>query len=319
MEHDNKPTLLGEIKKARASNYDFTRAINEFIDNSLDTDADEIIIEFKNHNNKPDTIKISDNSNSGISTDILSKIFSWTYTRNRLNDDIGEFGTGFKAASVNLGDKITVFTYDKENKLYLKCIADWIDMRNNNNWVPKKIIITKDDYETDNHPFTKGSSFFIEKILFERHTKFTESNIDKIANVYKYILKQKPKIKITVKIDDNEYNLRDKLYYNFDPPAEFKFKTNIQVFGLKDGVACNTDNDELIMVATMPKDNIDEEIKRYVLPIKKQKNGNYKTALKIFNSKNYKCIGFIEFRSCYDIKIKNIHEEQIKIDGIEPE
>ena len=33
MEYDNKPTLKGEIKKARASNYTFERCVNEFIDN----------------------------------------------------------------------------------------------------------------------------------------------------------------------------------------------------------------------------------------------------------------------------------------------
>ena len=76
--YDNKPTLTGEIRKARASNYNFSRAINEFIDNSLDTDATEILITIVNHKNRPESIKISDNSTNGISEDVLCKIFSWT-------------------------------------------------------------------------------------------------------------------------------------------------------------------------------------------------------------------------------------------------
>ena len=159
---DNKPTLKGEIKKARASNYNFTRAINEFIDNSLDTDANMIIIDLKNHDNKPYSIKISDNSTKGIPENKLSKIFSWTYERDRMENEIGKFGTGFKSASVNIGNMIKVYTFDKINNKYLKCITNWITMSENNNWIPEQINITKEDYNSiDNHPFQTGTTFLI--------------------------------------------------------------------------------------------------------------------------------------------------------------
>ena len=312
MEFDNKPTLFGEIKKARASNYDFTRAINEFIDNSLDTDATEIIIELKNYKNKPETIRISDNSTNGINNDILSKIFCWTYDRKRPEKEIGEFGTGFKAASVNLGDKITVFTYDAKNKTYLKCIADWIDMSENNIWVPKKITITKDDYETStNHPFIKGSSFLIERILHSRHPRFDENAIEKIANIYKYILKSKPKIKITVKLDNNQFNLREKTYYNFDC-CEFEYETKISIYKLKDDI----ETDELNMIATFVYDG---ELDKYVTPTRKMNNGNYSTKQEIFKSRNYVRQGVINFRSCHDTKMRIIDDKIKSVGGPEPE
>jgi len=191
MNTDNKPTLKGEIKKARASNYNFTRSINEFIDNSLDTDASIIFIELINHNNKPCSIKISDNSTLGIPYNNLSKLFSWTYERERKENDIGKFGTGFKAASVNIGDKLTVYTYDKNNDKYLKCVADWNIMSENDNWIPEQINTTKDDYKSNsNHPYEYGTSFIIERILHERHPLFKKDNIYEIANIYKYIPKR---------------------------------------------------------------------------------------------------------------------------------
>ena len=70
---DNRPTLKGEIKKARASNYNLSRAINEFIDNSLDTDATQILVEFRANSGGLSSISISDNSTNGISNKNIKK------------------------------------------------------------------------------------------------------------------------------------------------------------------------------------------------------------------------------------------------------
>jgi hypothetical protein len=145
---DNRPTLKGEIKKAKASNYTFERCINEFIDNSLDTNSKDIYINFiPDIYNNLSVIQIADNANNGISIDNIKAIFCWTYERERSNDDISEFGTGFKSASVNLGMKLVLYTYDKVNCKYLKCIADWENMSKNNNWIPELYEINKNEYE----------------------------------------------------------------------------------------------------------------------------------------------------------------------------
>ena len=315
MENDNKPTLIGEIMKARASNYDFTRAINEFIDNSLDTDATEIIIEFKNDDNKPEVIKISDNSTSGISDDNLSKIFSWTYNRERDDKDIGKFGTGFKSASVNLGNRITAFTYDMKKNIYLKCIADWRKMSEKNNWLPEKIIITQADYESsNNHPFKKGSTFLIDRLLLNRNPKFDESNIEKIANVYKYILETNPLLKMIIKLDDKEFDLRTKTYYHFNG-CELENETKIEIFELNKTIVC--DPNDLNMIATI--DTSKSDIKNYITKKKRCKNGNYEINRHIFNSKNYISIGTIVFRSCFDKTMEIIADKQAEKNGPDPE
>ena len=295
---DNKPTLKGEIKKARASNYNFTRAINEFIDNSLDTDANMIIIELKNHDNKPYSIKISDNSTKGIPENKLSKIFSWTYERDRMENEIGKFGTGFKSASVNIGNMIKVYTFDKINNKYLKCITNWITMSENNNWIPEQINITKEDYNSiDNHPFQSGSSFLIEQILHKRHPQFNTKCIYDIANTYKYILQNNHNINIKIVLNKEEYNLRNCTNYHFDN-CKFLKTEHIELYTLKD-------DDTMDITAVYVKN----KIKYYVTQTKKYKNGNYAIIEKPFDSTKYTLLGSIEFRSCHDTNIDKMDDK----------
>ena len=295
---DNKPTLKGEIKKARASNYNFTRAINEFIDNSLDTDANMIIIDLKNHDNKPYSIKISDNSTKGIPENKLSKIFSWTYERDRMENEIGKFGTGFKSASVNIGNMIKVYTFDKINNKYLKCITNWITMSENNNWIPEQINITKEDYNSiDNHPFQTGTSFLIEQILHKRHPQFNMKCVYEIANTYKYILQNNKNIDIKIVLNKEEYNLRNCTNYHFDN-CKFLKTEHIELYTLKD-------DDTMDITAVYVKN----KIKYYVTQTKKYKNGNYAIIEKPFDSTKYTLLGSIEFRSCHDTNIDKMDDK----------
>jgi len=296
MNTDNKPTLKGEIKKARASNYNFTRSINEFIDNSLDTDASIIFIELINHNNKPCSIKISDNSTLGIPYNNLSKLFSWTYERDRKESDIGKFGTGFKAASVNIGDKLTVYTYDKNNDKYLKCVADWNIMSENDNWVPEQINTTKDDYKSNSiHPYDYGTSFIIERILHERHPQFKIDNIYEIAYIYKYILNNNSNLQINIKLEKEIFNLKDYIYCNFNKynNPNLIFTNNIEIYQINDPNI----NDNIIAVINDMKSK-----KPYYVKCKDtHKNGNHSVDEKTYyHHKNNNLLGYITFKSCFD-------------------
>lgn len=155
---DCKPSLKGEIKKARHSQYDFITCIMEFIDNAFDIKATDIQIEIKekidNYSRKVIKILISDNYPLGISKDKLLHIFSWTFERDRLINDIGEFGTGFKCASVNLGNTLRILTMD-HNFNYWEAIADWESMMDKDQWSPIIQSISKEYYESY-HPFQSG-------------------------------------------------------------------------------------------------------------------------------------------------------------------
>lgn len=207
MEKDCIPTLRGEIKKARNSNYDFKSSVFEFLDNALDTGCTQIKIDVKDkmeedlsHLHK---IMISDNYEHGISRSILLHIFSWTYERTRQRMDIGEFGTGFKCAAVNLGHSMSILTYDKVNQQYWKVIADWDSMEESDRFLPQLIEIHETFYR-DYHPFDQGTTFIIENLrhgFFQhaRNKNLMDQLLHDICEHYKYYLRSHPHLTIRLK------------------------------------------------------------------------------------------------------------------------
>ena len=55
-------------------------------------------------------ILISDNSNIGFNGKEFNNVFSWTAIGQDY-DELSNYGIGFKSASVNLGDKLELYTY----------------------------------------------------------------------------------------------------------------------------------------------------------------------------------------------------------------
>lgn len=201
-----EPTIRGEIKKARAGNYDISSCFFEYIDNSLDAGADRILVDLRERSGghgHPHKVLVSDNCPSGIDPDRIRPIFSWTYERNRRDTDIGEYGAGFKTASVNLADKLTVIT-NHDGKCF-QAIADWQDMADENRWEPK-VFDTQGDYYNDIHPFHKGTTFLLESLRYEM---FCASGVEKkwalkrlfddIAYNYRYLIHQNPILTITLR------------------------------------------------------------------------------------------------------------------------
>jgi len=193
---DCRPSVRGEIKKARNSGYDIHSSFFEFIDNALDTDCSNIKIEIKEkieHGiKKLVKIIISDDYVLGIDFRHLHKIFSWTFERERVSNDIGEYGTGFKCASVNMANCLSVYTFDSINNKYMKAIADWDEMEETNRWDPKILEINQDFYK-DYHPFAQGSSFVLENLrheFFQKPHWLAENLYSNISYHYKYYLQK---------------------------------------------------------------------------------------------------------------------------------
>ena len=285
---DNKPTLKGEIRKARASNYDFERALNEFYDNSFDTDASKIIVKFIiSDDKKLQSIKISDNSTNGINKRYIQSIFSWTYERDRTDNDIGEFGTGFKAASVNLGNKITLYTYDKQSNKYYQCEANWLDMAESNIWVPLLTEIEQSYYLLKhNSEFTNGSSFIIDNLC----TNFCPTNINNnwiekyninTSIYYKYMLSHN-KILLT-ELENKVYNIKD-YTFNYFSSSKKEIVTDLSIYEIP--------NDGIIGVYQRNGNYYVESIQEY-------KNGNFKIKTHDFvYNPTYKLIGKMKYKSC---------------------
>ena len=197
------PSLRGEIKKARASNYSWDRVINEFIDNALDALSkskqkvkQNLIMLGQDTNEDLKSIKISDNNESGIKD---PNIWNWTYERDRDDLDCGEFGTGFKSGSVNISSELTCFT--KSDGKHTKMKADWDEMAEENTYTPEIKDIDEEHYHT-HHPFEYGSTFIMKHLIKTNiptdynHTK--QVLINKIKNAYKKKLRENHDMSIII-------------------------------------------------------------------------------------------------------------------------
>lgn len=197
------PTLKGEIKKARASNYTWQRVISEFIDNSNDVLIKSIqdlkIVQIKlnlDTNDNLCSICISDNFTEGIKD---HNIWSWTYERNREEEDCGEFGTGFKSGSVNIASELLVLTLS-DNK-YTRMRAEWDEMAIRNDYTPASDSISESDYRIY-HPFDFGSTFVLKQLIKENLPSDVDyiraELLSHISVVYKKLLKVNKDINIYV-------------------------------------------------------------------------------------------------------------------------
>jgi hypothetical protein len=273
---DCRPSVRGEIKKARHSGYDFFSSIFEFVDNACDTDCSFIRIELKekaDHGYKKlHKIIISDDNFNGIPIKKLYQIFSWTFERERKNNDIGEFGTGFKCASVNLGNSLTIFTYDQRTAKYYSAMADWDNMEENNRWHPQILEIDREFFK-DYHPFDFGTSFIIENIRneFIQNQKLQYHLVEKllfeIAYHYKYYLQTHSHKKMIIKglftDGKKEIEICPTHFFYFFQYAEKTIETKIFVY---------KDQANFYNFFIQKKNNPKIELVEF---IEKRKNGNH--------------------------------------------
>lgn len=216
------PTLKGEIKKARASNYDLYSVLHEFIDNSLDAGADRVVIGIREYTEEGriwiHKILVSDNAPLGIVDP--RRIFSWTFERKRGSKETGEFGTGMKSASVNVADKLTVLTI-RNGKDYVQAVADWHEMAAENIWAPKILTVNK-EFLANYHPFPTGTTLLLENIRHDfllQEKNVLEDLLEQMSWSYKYFLRENPNVSLTVQSSSTSYELShssSKMIYFFD-------------------------------------------------------------------------------------------------------
>jgi len=311
------PSVRGEIKKARNSGYDVQSAIFEFIDNAFDTNCTTVKIfikeKFEHGVKYLNKIIISDNNDWGISKEKLHDIFSWTYERERKNNDIGEYGTGFKSASVNLGNTINVYTYDQKYDKYWKAIADWDEMEETNRWHPKILEINK-DFFNDYHPFDKGTSFIIENLRYEffqnqkNQYSLIQKLYDEISYYYKYYLKQFSNKTIIVKgYFDNDEKIIEK-HLSFQDPSHFFYFFQKTEDILESKILIYKDQAHFLNFFIHKKNNPKIEIVEFV---EKRKNGNSICKCSEISSRILASMYLMDeiiFRSCHYLSEKSNDE-----------
>ena len=206
------PTIKGVIKNARASGYNFTKAMGDIIDGSMTMpDCTEVHIKIKESTGNPDKIHsiiVSDNKRTGMDslkyTDSKHPL-CWTRDSEEHNSDdaISEFGAGLKSAAVNLGARMVFSTkrVEKKEKKYEKYECDWEKMIENNTFDPTSINqLNRDEFnklhvDSNNNPLNNGTTFEIREI----HPEFAPSTESAINDLKAYI--------------SNTYQFKDRAVY----------------------------------------------------------------------------------------------------------
>jgi len=312
-EDDCAPTVRGEIKKARASNYDFCSALNEFVDNSLDAGAETVQIVIREREDSGrwiHKILISDDAPKGIGRESLRRIFSWTFERNRDHAEIGEFGTGFKAAAVNLGNKLSLLTIDGRTHECTEAIADWSEMEHHQVWAPK-ILSIDHEYMKSYHPFLTGTTIVLEDLRQEfmpRVEGLKDRIVNELASSYKYYLKHHPLVRMIVQGDGGGSTVLtyseplESMRYYFDSPTKM-IQSRILVYRDRHRAY------RLFVDRDSPQTNGHGGFE-VIEFIEKRKNGNSVVRAVREDPHGYTLMDTLVFRSCsyYDPDKKTVEE-----------
>lgn len=156
------PTLKGEIRKARASGYTFVKAMGDICDGAITmpggTEVHIEIIPCTDNPNEISSIIIRDNIPKGmhkLQYTGTEHPFCWTHetTDHADNEILSEFGTGLKAAAVNLGNQFDLVTKYKDHTLgkliYKKIQCNWDTMVSKNTFDPDIFDISVNNYNND--------------------------------------------------------------------------------------------------------------------------------------------------------------------------
>ena len=230
------PHFRSQYRKYRQSGYQLPASIAEFIDNII-LKCTEISVITSIENNKISTIKISDNYINGfeqIHEEGDKNPFNMGHMRDGQDndDELSQFGVGFKAGAISTALKMTVFT-QVNNKFY-EIIMDFKEMCNilnpNDSYNPKIYEISEKKYK-DNHPFKYGSSIILDNILDTLYKKTTEADLqiylsNELSNLFGYTI-QKNKIEITL----NQEPIKPPISY-FDLENCKPFNKNISAYKL---------------------------------------------------------------------------------------
>jgi hypothetical protein len=136
------PAKFVDIIIGKGSNYSFSTALADLIDNSLEFGASRIAVEI-DFDSK--LVVILDDG-AGMDRQTLTEAMKFAAeTRQYSNRDLGKFGTGMKAASLSQADKMTVATRHRGSKeLHVRCL-DREHIRQTNDWQQLSLILEDSD------------------------------------------------------------------------------------------------------------------------------------------------------------------------------
>ena len=136
------PAKFVDLIIGKGSNYNFSTALADLIDNSIEFGASHVAIEIDFDSM---TVVIIDNG-IGMERETLTEAMKFAAeTRNYSSRDLGKFGTGMKAASLSQADKMTVASKSPASgNLNIRCL-DRQHIRETNDWNQLSLILEPHD------------------------------------------------------------------------------------------------------------------------------------------------------------------------------
>jgi len=228
----NVPHFKGLLKQLRASGYTFEKCFYDIIDNIIGK-SDKIYIKLDfNDESKLLSISFSDKYEKGfenVNESNYKSPFNLAHSREGHENDneTSEFGIGFKASAMNLGDRCIIYTYS--NGKYYEIELDFNKMAkvtdpNKSYELTSMCEISKDKY-LEKHGHKYGSTLIIENTrdsiikncdinnlknnlseTFSRTGLKIYLNDEEITNNINYFEQDKCK----------PFNKESTLYYNFE-------------------------------------------------------------------------------------------------------
>ncbi|MBI2044928.1 ATP-binding protein [Candidatus Pacearchaeota archaeon] len=126
------PSAKRLIKSLRDIGYDFSTAVADLIDNSIEAGASKVDIDVAFYGNDS-YVRISDNGN-GMKSENLKEAMRYGSERDYLEEDLGRFGLGLKTASMSQCQYFSVASRSKENKQIAVFSWDLSHIERTNKW-----------------------------------------------------------------------------------------------------------------------------------------------------------------------------------------
>lgn len=97
------------ITSALGRHHSLPTAIADLVDNSIDADADNVLIRFATRDGRPTGLEVIDDGR-GMDTPTIDEAMEYGHRRDYDDDDLGHFGIGLKAASLSQAETLLVWS-----------------------------------------------------------------------------------------------------------------------------------------------------------------------------------------------------------------
>lgn len=185
---DGRETYKSKLKCARSSNYDLYLSLFEVLDNSSSTGVESKNIKVKLYVDDDGLYKIMvEDDGNGIKN--ILETAAHGYYRERDDTEGNEFGHGYKAAAINISDKLIMFSKCKKGE-YQRAIWDQKDMSNEDRYLPKYSITNCEEFNEYKDFKNKGTISIYENL---RENTIRSFDLNKLKLMmekrYKYWIK----------------------------------------------------------------------------------------------------------------------------------